>query len=126
MGSRGGGGGGDFMRGGLTEESEHTAGENGMRRCCFRCVLTSLPVSLLLFLPFLSHAWRCDPVPLPCLSVADLLSGASSRSVLRFALLCCRSYLICLSARRISPGEERPMLDVVKSLGVACLNGFFS
>lgn len=30
---------------GLTEESEHTSGGNGKMRCCFRCVLTSLPVS---------------------------------------------------------------------------------
>ncbi|CAL9104422.1 unnamed protein product [Musa textilis] len=79
-----------FHARGLTEESEHTAGENGMRRCCFRCVLTSLPVSLLMFL-FL--AMPGDAIPFPFRAYPSPISSRELQLDPCFALLSVLSYL---------------------------------
>ncbi|URE21452.1 hypothetical protein MUK42_10502 [Musa troglodytarum] len=61
-----------------------------MRRCCFRCVLTSLPVSLLMFL-FL--AMPGDAIPFPFRAYPSPISSRELQLDPCFALLSVLSYL---------------------------------
>lgn len=65
-----------WIGGGLTEESEHATGKNGVLRCCFRCVLTSLPVSLEKRSPRRMRARRKEAAERS--SIAELFSGVPS------------------------------------------------
>ncbi|KAJ8470582.1 hypothetical protein OPV22_024925 [Ensete ventricosum] len=61
---------------------------------------------------FLFLATPGDAIPFPFRAYPSPISSRELHLDPCFASLCCRSYLICLSARRISPGEERAMRDV--------------
>ncbi|RWV83120.1 hypothetical protein GW17_00055317 [Ensete ventricosum] len=60
----------------LEMDTVHATGKNGVSRCCFRCVLTSLPVSLEKRSPPRKRTRRKDAAERA--SIAELFSGVPS------------------------------------------------